>query len=190
MKKYFTEEDLLLLSLHELLDLFQTLDSPSIEEMNGEYAACLLAQPNWVADTMGQITLNNPFRRWLSKAFRPIDATTGRGYNTFLQGHRIVQCYPMLTMIAPSRFDNQPAYQLIYRQFHSICGSINMVDEIRKVTPDLYLGIGTYGFTNNQRLIPYPFLLKGPHTPYRGDIGRKRNGFKISSREIPKLASH
>ncbi|MCH7337920.1 hypothetical protein [Acinetobacter sp. NIPH 2699] len=187
MQKNFTEEDLLLLSLEELLDLFQTLDSPSIEEMNGEFAARLLAQPNWVANTIGQITLNNPFRQWLSKAFRPLDTTTGRGYNTFLQGHRIVQCYPMLTMIAPSRFDNQPAYQLIYRQFHSICGSINMVDEIRRVSKNLYLGIGTYGFTHHQRHIPYPFFLKATHTPYRGDIGRKRDGFQISSREIPRL---
>ncbi|USA47450.1 hypothetical protein NDN11_04870 [Acinetobacter sp. C26M] len=187
MQKNYTEEDLRLLSVQDLLDLFHTLNSPSIEEMNGEYAAYLLSQPNWLADKIGHITLNNFFRQWLSKAFRPLNSTTGQGYNTFQQGHRIVQCYPMMTMIAPSRFDNQPAYQLVYRQFHSTCGSINMVDEIRRVSPNLYLGIGTYGFTHHQRHIPYPFLLKGPHTPYRGDIGRKRDGFQISPREIPRL---
>lgn len=187
MQKKFTEEDLLKLSVQELLDLFRTLSAPTMEEMNGEYAAYLLAQPTWLADKIGHITLNNFFRRWLSKAFRPLNATTGQGYNTFQQGHRIVQCYPMLTMIATSRFDNRPAYQLIYRHFHSVCGSINMVDEIRRVSPNLYLGIGTYGFTHNQRHIPYPFLLRGPHTPYRGDIGRQRNGFQIGSRELPRL---
>ncbi len=190
MREIVTEEELLLLSTSQLLQLFNTLEAPSIEEMDGEYAAYLLAQPSWIAHAIGQATLHNPFRRWLSKAFRPVDSTTGRGYNTFLQGRRIVQCYPMLTMIAPSRFDSLPAYQLIYRQFHSTCGDVNMVDEVRRVAPNLYLGMGTYGFTKSQRHIPYPFLLKGPHSLYRGDIGRKRHNFEMSSREIPKLMSH
>lgn len=185
MQRTMTVEDLQQLSHQALVDLFKTLDAPRLEDMNGEYQAALLAQPNWLANTVGHLVLNNPYRHWLTKAFRPVDAHTGRGYNTFQQRGKVVQCYPMLTMIAPSRFDQKPAYQLIYRQFHSSCGSINMVDEIRQVAPDLYLGIGTYGFTDQQRRIAYPFLLKGPIHPYRQDIGRPRAHFKITSREIP-----
>jgi len=169
-----TEDQLLLLSTTQLLALFKTLEAPKIEDMQGEYAARLLAQPSWLAAVAGRATLYNPLRHWLSKAFRPVDQETGRGYNTFLQRKRIVQCYPMLTKIASSRFDGKPVYQLEYRHFHSACGSIYMVDEVRRLTSDLYLGIGTYGFTDAQRLIPYPFLLKGPQAAYRGDIGRMR----------------
>jgi hypothetical protein len=93
----------------------------------------------------------------------------------------------MKTLIAPSRFDGRPAYQLVYRHFHSVCGSVRMVDEVRRVEPGVYLGIGTYGFTSAQRRISYPFLLQGPVAAYRGDIGRQRKGFVIGPQEIPAL---
>lgn len=171
----------------ELLHIFSTLETPAISEMNGEYAACLLAQPNWLAAKIGQVVLDNPFRHWLCKAFRPVDVEHGRGYNTFAQSGKIVQRYPMQTLIAPSRFDGRPAYQLLYRHFHSTCGDINMVDEVRRLAPGLYLGIGTWGFTDAQRHQAYPFLLQGPQAAYRGDIGRARKHFHISKRELPAL---
>jgi hypothetical protein len=170
-----------------LLKLFATLEAPAISEMNGEYAAALLAQPSWIATKLGQVALNNLMGSWLCKAFRPLDANSGRGYNSFLQRGEVVQRYPMQTLIAASRFDGRPAYQLVYRHFHSLCGDINMVDEVRRVAPGLYLGIGTWGFTRAQRQIPYPFLLEGPQAAYRGDIGRARQPFSISKREIPAL---
>ncbi len=173
------------LSTTGLLEHFLALEAPDIAEMHGEYAARLLAQPNWLATLAGQAVLANPWRAWLCKAFRPVDATTGRGYNTFLEQGRIVQRYPMLTRLAPSRFDGRPAYQLVYRHFHSACGSVHMVDEVRRLDTGLYLGIGTWGFTRAQRQIPYPFLLAGPGAPYRGDIGRERRGFHVGPRETP-----
>ncbi|MDF3032005.1 MAG: hypothetical protein K0R03_2563 [Moraxellaceae bacterium] len=182
-----TKEELLQASPQELRRLFSSLEAPALEEMAGEYAARLLAQPNWLATVVGRAVLDNPYRNWLCKAFRPVDARTGRGYNTFLQRGKVVQCYPMLTLIAPSRFDGQPAYQLVYRHFHSTCGTVHMVDEVRRVAPGLYLGMGTYGFTKAQRRIAYPFLLEGPLRAYRGDIGRARENFEIGAREIPAL---
>ena len=187
MNTEMLEQALRGLSTPQLLARFATLDAPDIREMQGEYAASLLAQPSALAHVVGQAMLYNPLRSWLCKAFRPVDGETGRGYNTFLQQGRVIQCYPMLTLIAPSRFDGRPAYQLVYRHFHSTCGSIYMVDEVRRLAPDLYLGIGTYGLTDAQRRMPYPFLLKGPQAPYRGDIGRARQGFVIGPREFPSL---
>lgn len=174
-------------STAELLQLFARLEAPAISEMNGEYAASLLAQPSWQATTLGQMALNNPMGSWLCKAFRPLDANSGRGYNSFRQRGKVVQRYPMQTLIAASRFDGRAAYQLVYRHFHSLCGAINMVDEVRRLAPGLYLGIGTWGFTRGQRHIPYPFLLEGPQATYRGDIGRARDNFFISRRELPAL---
>lgn len=173
------------LSTQELLQLFATLEAPGISEMQGEYSARLLTHPFWLAKLVGRAVLENPFQTWLCKAFRPVDDATGRGYNTFQQGRRVVQRYPMLTLMGPSRFDGRPAYQLIYRQFQSLCGAVHMVDEVRRAAPGLYLGMGTYGFTDAQRRVPFPFLLEGPVAAYRGDIGRRRDNFVIGPRELP-----
>ena len=133
------------------------------------------------------VVLDNPLRHWLCKAFRPVDADSGRGYNTFDERGKVVQRYPMKTLVAPSRFDGKPAYQLIYRHYHSLCGSVHMVDEVRRVAPGLYLGLGTYGPTPALRRIPYPFVLIGPQADYRGDIGRERKHFQPGARELPAL---
>lgn len=187
MATLFSKEDLLQLPTNNLLQLFSTLNAPGIQEMQGEYKAELLQQPHFLARVTGWVTVAIPVRTWQCKAFRPVDDHTGRGYNTFLQGGRIVQSYPMLTLVAPSRFDGRPAYQLVYRHFESLCGDINMVDEVRRVAPGLYLGIGTWGFTHAQRQTPLPFVLEGPAAGYRGDIGKTRKNFVIGSREIPAL---
>jgi len=177
--------ELLDLNTTELLALFTTLPAPSIEEMNGEYAARLLAQPNAFASVTGHAAVSNPFARWLCKGFRPVDGRTGRGYNTFRQFGRIRRRYAMHTLIAPSRYDGRPAYTLVYRAYGSVCGAINMVDEVRRAAPGVYLGIGTWGFTERQRRIPLPFLLTGPVGPYRGDVGTARRGFTPGPRELP-----
>jgi hypothetical protein len=172
-------------STSELMSLFSTLEAPSIEEMNGEYAARMLSQRNVLVGTLSGLMLSNPLRTWQCKAFRPVNHETGRGYNTFIQGRKLIQCYPMMTLIAPSRFDGRPAYQLIYRQFHSVCGTIHMIDEVRRYKTGIYIGVGTLGFTSAQRSEPYPFLLEGPAAPYRGDIGIVRKNFKTGPRELP-----
>lgn len=125
--------------------------------MNGEYSAKLLSQPFWLAKISGQSAVANPLMPWLCKAFRPVTAQEGRGYNTFLWRNNIIQRYPMKTRIALSRYDNQPVYQLVYRAYHSLCGDIYMVDEVRQLSDTLYLGIGTWGFTS-----PYSGLKPPP----------------------------
>lgn len=175
------------MSTGDLLALFATLETPRIAEMHGEYAARLLRQPSALATVAGRFSVGNPLMPWLCKAFRPVDADRGRGYNTSkLLGH-VVQRFPMQTVIAPSRYDGQPAYTLVYRAYHSLCGDIHMVDEVRRLAPGVYLGIGTWGFTAAQRQIALPFLLEGPVENYRGDIGRERKGVVVA-REIPALS--
>lgn len=190
MDKMTSAAELRRLPRDELLRLFATLPAPDLAEMQGEYRARLLAQPYWLATMAGRALLENPFAAWQCKAFRPLDADHGRGYNTFRQAGRLVQRYPMLTLVAPSRFDGRPAYQLVYRRFHSACGAVHMVDEVRRVAPGLYLGMGTWGFTDAWRRIPWPFLLEGPVAPYRGDIGRERDHFEIGRRELPALLAN
>jgi len=171
-----------------LLSLFRTLEAPPHEEMNGEYAARLLQQTSSTRGALGQIAVNNPLLpgRWLCKAFRPVTENRGRGYNLFHHFGRPVQRYPMQTMIALSRYDGKPAFQLVYRAYHSFCGVIHMVDEVRYLEQGVYLGIGTCGFTEAQQMVPRPFLLTGPVSTYRRDIGVERNSFVLRD-EIPAL---
>lgn len=176
-------------STFELLSFFRDLPAPSIDEMHGDYDATLLRQPNLVADINGFFTVGLPFKPWLSKAFRPVSDSEGRGYNTFRQFGKIVQRFPMHTEIAPSRYDGRPSYTLMYGAFRSTCGSIHMVDEVRRVEDGLYLGIGTWGFTRRQRQIPLPFALQSTDRPYLRDIGTPRAAFKPGPREIPALAA-
>lgn len=168
-----------------LLALFITLDAPTIGEMDGEYTAALLAQPNLFAVVTGQAAVANPLGPWLCKGFRPVDGDGGRGYNTFEEWGRVRQRYPMLTLLAPSRYDGAPAFTLLYRAYASMCGAIHMVDEVRRAAPGVYLGMGTWGFTDAQRRVPRPFLLTGPVGPYRGDIGKARSAFTPGPRELP-----
>jgi hypothetical protein len=179
--------DILRLSPEELLTVFHTLDAPAIDEMHGEYAALLLRQPRRAAALA--VRVYNPLYpgHWLAKAFEPVSDRRGRGYNAFRHLGRVVQRYPMATLIAPSRYNGRPAFQLVYRAFHSYCGFIHMVDEVRRLDAGQYLGIGTLGFTDAQRRTACPFLLTGPVGPYRGDIGEERAGFKVES-EVPALS--
>ncbi len=180
--------DIYSLSTKQLLAHFKTLPAPSIAEMDGVYKAELLQQPNLLARISGRLSLNNPLYlgKWLHKAFRPVDAGSGRGYNNFQHLGRVAQRFPMHTVIAPSRYDGKPAYTLVYRAFQSLCGDIHMVDEVRSMGEGRYLGIGTWGFSKFQRRIPLPFLLTKTDDRYRGDIGKARPDFHIQ-RELPAL---
>lgn len=183
-----SESDLLAMSLKELMALFSRSTAPTVKQTNGEFAARLLTQPSKLAQIIGEVTVNNPLMpgRWLCKAFRPISGERGRGYNAFAHLGRTVQRYPMETLLAPSRYDGRPAYTLVYASFRSMCGAVNMVDEVRQVGPNLYLGIGTWGFTDAQRRIPLPFVLRGPMAPYAGDIGKHKKMFDVRQ-AIPAL---
>jgi hypothetical protein len=176
-------------STFELLSLFRDLPLPSIEEMSGDYDATLLQQPNLAADINGFFAVGLPFSPWLSKGFRPVNETEGRGYNSFRQLGKVVQRYPMRTLIAPSRYDGRDSYTLIYKAYRSTCGLINMVDEVRRVDDGLYLAIGTWGFSKRQRQIPLPFALRSTDREYLGDVGAPISSFEPSKRELPALAS-
>jgi hypothetical protein len=183
-----SDPELAALDANALLDLFKTLESPPLAEMHGEYDGRLLRQPHWPATLFWNAMLKNPVwpGLWRGKAFRPVSDTAGRGYNLFRLWGRLVLRYPMATLIAPSRYDGRPAFQLVYRAYHSSCGAVHMVDEVRRLRPGAYLLIGTMGFTDKQRMVPVPVLLEGPVAEYRRDIGWARKRFDPAD-EVPGL---
>lgn len=166
----------------ELTQLFRSLDAPDMEEMNGEFSPVLLRQWHPMLNWMAQQMMNTSLLpiRWTGKAFRPVSATEGRGYNIFRVAGRSIRTLPMKTVLAPSALDGRPSYQLVYAAFHSPLGYIRVVDELRRFAPGVYLGIGAAGFAQWQRRVPFPFLLQGPVAPYQRDVGWPRRRFDIA----------
>ncbi len=171
-----TVTDLTSMTTGDLVELFTTLDAPSISEMRGEFDGTPLRQPNPFRTGVAFVKVVNPLYPWLAKAFRPIDETSGRGYNIHRRaiGGREIQRDPMLTRIATSHIDGRPAFQLDYRPFDTLNGRINLVDDVRRVRPGVYLGFGFWGFTDRQSRVLQPFMLEATARPYRGDVGTPR----------------
>jgi hypothetical protein len=182
------DTELAALDAGALVERFKTLESPTLAEMHGEYDGRLLRQPHWLATLFWSASLKNPAWLWLGKAFRPVSDQAGRGYNRFRCCGRVLRHFPMATLVAPSRFDGRPAFQLVYRAYHSICGAVHMVDEVRRLRPGAYLLIGTMGIIEAQRRVPVPCLLTGPVAEYRGDLGRPRTSFNVAD-EVPGLTA-
>lgn len=74
----------------------------------------------------------------------------------------------MKTYLSRSRYDGKEAFILDYTAYRSPACSINMVDELRKINDSLFLGIGTWGYSRWQRMIPFFFALSGPPIKYIG----------------------
>ena len=155
--------ELLRLSYRDALALFAELPAPTMAEMSGEYRAELLDQGpavfTWIA--MWAVHLKG---RWLAKAFNPESSDAGRGYNVFVIGERVVRGTRMRTQVGPSQHDGRPAYQLDYSADNR-GWMATMRDEVRRVAPGLYLGLGVVGYGRLMRR-PAPFLMEGPVAPF------------------------
>jgi len=185
--------DVSLLNVEETLEVFKTLDCPTLQEMNGEFRGRMLSFPTLSRKLFWTIASKNPIFPgiWQGKSFRAVDKVSGRGYNIVwrLPGG-CVDIWPMQTRIGPSYFDGRPSFQLVYRAFDHYAGDIHMLDEVRRLDNGRYLGIGRTGSTVVERRLAMPFLLVGPVGRYRADIGTPRGDFDMGAElellELPK----
>ncbi|MEJ6548969.1 hypothetical protein PQI66_05365 [Corynebacterium sp. USCH3] len=161
----------------DLLSMFSTLQAPTLSEMTGEFNGTPLKQPTIFRAVVAAVKVRNPLYLWTAKGFRPVDETTGRGYNVHLRapGGRRVLRDPMTTSVGLSDFDGLPAFRLDYRTFDTLNGTMNLLDDVRRVTGDLYLGFGMLGFTDRQRSVPQPFMFERTSRPYSSDVGVRRS---------------
>ncbi len=182
----WTVGDLKALKQRELMELYQTLPCPSMEEMNGEFRGDLLNQGGFwlIKNTFAYFALRAPLvnGKWLGKGFTAISNDAGHGYNHYLKLGKDIYILPMKTKIAASVFDGKENFELDYTAYHSTAGFINMIDEVRRVNHDLYLGIGLWGYTKMQRKIPFFFSLSGPRRPFVGIDKRHRERNRKFSR--------
>lgn len=139
----WTLEKLLSLTQREQEALWRTLPAPTLEEMNGHYmgigpqADRPDIQKGYAAYMYDEKSVRGA---WIGKAFRPLNATTGEGYNRWrFPGGRIERNLRMATRIDNSMIDGKPAYFLDYPAFNQS----TLVDELRKLDDGVYLGAAT-----------------------------------------------
>lgn len=168
----WTIDDLKALKQDQLMKLYLTLPCPTMGEMEGEFRGYLLDTGNFwfIKKPLAHFALNSVFNqgKWLGKGFTTISEKEGQGYNSYERFGRIRHVFPMKTKIAKSIYDGKDVFELDYTVYHSGAGLVNMIDEVRKVNDELYLGIGNWGYFKRQRLIPNFFALAGPRGPYVG----------------------
>lgn len=76
---------------------------------------------------------------WDGKSFFPVSATEGRGINR-VKLHRGLEWFPFTTRIEPSVVDGAPCVYLDYEQPGNPWLIAKIRDEIRELTPGLFLG--------------------------------------------------
>src|SRR5262245_58984577 len=109
-------EKLLSLTQAEQEALWRTLPAPTLKEMNGHYmglgpqADNPAVQKSYAAYMYDEKSVRGA---WQGKAFRPLTATTGEGYNRWrFPGGKIERNLRMATRVANSLIDGKPCYVL------------------------------------------------------------------------------
>jgi hypothetical protein len=149
-----------------LFYLFLSLPPPS-GPLHGEYLAEILDAGSLAANVLGWIGFTPFFPgAWIGKSFvEATDEKDGWGYNVFRWfGARLDRRFKMHTSITTSVWDGRPSFQLQYAGETHLLGRLRMRDEVREIQPGLYLGMGTFGYSEAKRRDdPLPFLLRGPY---------------------------
>lgn len=152
------------LPLAEVLEVFRGLEAPTVAELDGEYAALLLDHGSATMNLVSFLATNVP-ERWLCKAFRPVGPNEGEGHNTFQGARGTRRRYRSRTYVAPSRVDGRPSLFLEYAPFNRGLMK-SMVDELRRLAPGVYLGVGRVTRPRAFAKRLYPFVLEGPIAPF------------------------
>jgi len=162
-------EKLLALTPEEGLAIWATLPPPSIQEMNGHYMGLGPDATNpehQKAYAAYMFDERSPRGYWLGKAFRPLTATTGEGYNRWrFPGRKIVRNLRIATRIGPSLIDGRTSYLLDYTVYNK---GMTLIDELRKVDDDIYFGAATWVMPDGKRSKPDFFILIGPTDEWVG----------------------
>ena len=161
-------EKCLALTQEEGIAIWRTLPAPTLEEMNGHYFGMGPEGKNpdfqkGYAKFMYDETSPRGF--WLGKAFRPLNATQGEGYNRWRRpGGKVERNLRMATRVADSIIDGKPCYVLDYSAFHAS----TLYDEIRKMEDGLYFCTASTAKKGGGRTDLSFFILTGPTDEWVG----------------------
>lgn len=144
-----TLDDLCSMSQSELDDAFR--GGPMGDVPNGDASGTVIVAPG--TEIEGPVLWLARWLAWQGKVFyRP------RGYLLNKVGPLGLHLVKAQVYVAPSWFDNQPAIILDYSKTSLIAHEVR--DEIREVSPGLYLGIVFYG---SQKTINFVLQFANPN---------------------------
>jgi len=164
-----TVEELNGLSREQLLDRFLELEPPTAAEFDGEFdghGAPFL--PN-LDDYYRSVGLG----AWLGKGYRlePHRDWQGHGYNLWRTDDGVIRCFRFGWGLGTSMLDGRGCLVMHYSAFANHFGSLDLIDEIRRVEPGVYLGLASTREPSplsperggpQGRALPSSFLLVGP----------------------------
>jgi hypothetical protein len=168
----WTIPQLVALKRESFLDLWETLPAPDFMDMSGEYGGYCIDGGDAEARRRTAESMFNEsssFGYWLGKAFKPLSAERGEGYNFCRRPGGWVQRYQRFgTAPGNSVVDGQPAYMIYYREFNNDSGKADLTDELRTLAPGLFLAVSTTRLPDGRRSQPGPFFVAGPIGPWVG----------------------
>ena len=165
----WTLERVLAMSRTEIIDLWMAAPAPDFTKFKGHYMGLV---PNAGDETRRMATdarmfdENSELGYWLGKAYMPTTATTGEGYNRwrFADGE-IVRNLRFGTAAGTSLIDGKPALMMYYGHYDE---DSTLIDEIRQLSHDVFLGMGTTETEDGGRSEPGHFVLVGPTDEWVG----------------------
>jgi len=165
----WTEEKIMSLTREEVLELWGQAPAVEMAELCGEYNGLI---PNAGDEKAQKATAGVMYNEksatgyWLGKAYSPLSHTKGDGYNRYRRPDGTIHRFMRFgTEMGTSLIDGKPALMMYYGayQLKLLQGRENtLVDEIRKLTDGVYLGVGTSALPDGKRSQPGHFVLVGP----------------------------
>ncbi|HVF76528.1 MAG TPA: hypothetical protein VM938_15940 [Acidimicrobiales bacterium] len=153
----------------DLVELFRSLEPPSLSEADGEFAGYLpvrgLSDDKLaVVDAMYSGEL--PAGLWLGKAFIGTTDARSEGYNMWRTPEGAVKrSLRFTTFVGESAIDGKPSLVMNYCDFANEAAAIGLVDEVRKVEDGVYIGAGLTAEEREAGVVSGCFLLAGPVHP-------------------------
>lgn len=164
----------------EFVELWRTLPAPDFMDMCGEFSGYCIdggdaETRKRTAESM--FTESSNFGYWLGKAFKPLSADHGEGYNFCRRpGGWVQRYYRFGTGPGVSLVDGKPAFMVYYHEFDNASGKADLTDEVRTLAPSIFLAISTVRLPDGKRSPPGPFFVTGPVGTWVGpdDEGAER----------------
>lgn len=155
-------DDLLALEPAALERLYAHARVPALDALQGDLRGRMLAvtvlPPGWSA--AARVWAGSDAFPWRGKSFAPLGHDEGRGINRVFSDR--VRLFAFETSIAPSRAGDFDAFQLDYDLPENPFFIRRIKDEIRELSPGLYLGQAYWHTARADHLVLYFALTSRP----------------------------
>lgn len=133
-------DELLALAHAELVPLYEAAGVPAVRDLDGDLRGRMLAVPALpaVVTALPRAWARTEAFPWRGKSFAAVAEDRGTGVNRVVSDR--VRLFRFTTHVGPSRHDGAPAFQLDYDHPGNPFFIRAVEDELRALTPGLFLG--------------------------------------------------